>query len=144
MMSDVVSALAKEDEFQKPAGHSNKQLMGLLVFPTHTGALQYGSILVIHLCLTVLPPGIIISGHWKKDCREKDAAYPHVLDFYTDSLPNEKKLIISKRLIRSFLIQINIMEKGEAVILNGALTARVTAHSIKCIANPTTIYLLYF
>jgi hypothetical protein len=52
--------------------------------------------------------------------------YPGVLDFYTDSLPNERKQMYFK-VVDSFYSysQINIIEQGDAVIEDGMMRAKL-------------------
>ena len=52
--------------------------------------------------------------------------YPDELDFYTDSLPNERKPMHFKKLDSFYSYsQINIIEKGDAVIKDGMMNAQV-------------------
>jgi Dolichyl-phosphate-mannose-protein mannosyltransferase len=63
--------------------------------------------------------------------------YPDELGFYTDSLPNERKPMHFKKLDSFYSYsQINIIEKGDAVIKDGLMSARLFGPYNKPVLKP--------
>jgi hypothetical protein len=73
-------------------------------------------------------------------------AYPAVLDFYTDSIPTERKTMYY-RVVDSFYSysQVNIIEDGHAVVENRVMSARLSGPSGKnFLKTDPVIYLVLY